>query len=75
METSVTSKFQVVIPKSVREKLNIKAGQKLIAYSIGDQVIFSPKKKWPEEYLQNLKGLWKKVNIRNFVKNERDSWQ
>lgn len=43
MTTVVLSpKYQVVIPKEVREKLNLKPGQKLQIISVGDRIEFVP---------------------------------
>lgn len=41
--TSVSSKYQVVIPKEVRERLDMKPGQKLIVYERGGIVHLIPK--------------------------------
>ncbi|HEX5036579.1 MAG TPA: AbrB/MazE/SpoVT family DNA-binding domain-containing protein, partial [bacterium] len=40
--TSVSSKFQVVIPKEVRERLSMKPGQKLIVYERGGIIHLIP---------------------------------
>jgi len=41
METvTLSKKFQVVIPKKVRERLNLKSGQKLVALEKGNSVEF-----------------------------------
>ncbi len=39
---TVSPKFQVVIPKDVREKLGIRAGQKVQAFAIGTRVELVP---------------------------------
>lgn len=79
LQSLVSSKYQIVIPKKIREKACIKSGQKLNVYLAGDQIILSPKKNWPEDYIGNedgkdLRGLWKKIDIRTFLDQERDSW-
>jgi len=38
--TKISSKGQVVIPKPIRESLNLREGDKLIAYARGDLIIF-----------------------------------
>lgn len=35
---TVSPKYQVVIPKDVREKLNIRPGQKVDAFAIGSRI-------------------------------------
>lgn len=41
--TSVSSKYQVVIPKEVRERVAMKPGQKLIVYERGGIIHLIPK--------------------------------
>lgn len=41
--TSVSTKYQVVIPKEVREKVQMKPGQKLIVYERGGVIHLIPK--------------------------------
>ena len=37
---TISPKFQVVIPKEIRQKLNLKPGQKLQAIQLGDRIEF-----------------------------------
>ena len=39
---TVSPKYQVVIPKEVRQKLNLKPGQRLQIIQIGDRLEFIP---------------------------------
>lgn len=41
---TVSSKYQVVIPKEIREKLNIKVGQKFQILRYGERIEFIPQK-------------------------------
>ena len=52
--TSVSPKFQVVIPKEVREKMHLKAGQKMIVYERGGIVHLIP-----DVPLKKLRGIFK----------------
>lgn len=61
----VSSKFQVVIPKEVREKLEIKAGQKLQLIQYLDRIEFIPQKN-----IKEMKGFLKGIDTR--VPRERD---
>jgi len=56
--TSVSSKFQVVIPKAVREKVGIKVGQKFAIYERGGVIHLIPKIS-----LKNLRGCLKDKGI------------
>jgi AbrB family looped-hinge helix DNA binding protein len=60
-----SSKFQAVIPGEVREKLEIKAGQKLQFIPYMDRIEFIPQKN-----IKEMKGFLKGVDTR--VPGERD---
>lgn len=53
-KTSVSPKYQVVIPKEVREKVSLKPGQKLIVYERGGVIHLIP-----DVPLKNLRGIFK----------------
>ena len=42
MTVTISPKFQVVIPKSIREKLNLSPGQKVQAIAYGDRIELIP---------------------------------
>jgi len=63
METvTVSPKFQVVIPKALRERMKLKPGQKLLVYEVNGRVFLEPARpiselfgiakgmKWREDY-------------------------
>lgn len=74
IQTLVSSKYQIVIPKKVRKQIPVKPGQRLNVYLAGDQIILSPKRNWPNDYLKDLRGLWRNIDIKTFVELERNSW-
>ncbi|GBC75002.1 hypothetical protein HRbin06_00311 [archaeon HR06] len=53
--TTVSKKGQVVIPKSLREKLGLKAKTKLLVYGEGDTIIMK------KLYLPDLKEEWERI--------------
>ena len=55
-KTTISSKFQVVIPKEVREKLRLTSGQKLQVLEKGGLISLVP-----EVLLKSLKGVAKGV--------------
>lgn len=73
--TRISDKYQVVIPKPVREKLRLKEGQTLHAYVVGQGVLLTPVKKWPEAYLGSQKDIWRNIDVRQFIEDERNAWQ
>ena len=54
---TVSPKFQVVIPKDVRQRLNLKPGQKLRILLVGDRIEFIPEKR-----LKEARGFLKGIN-------------
>jgi len=62
---TVSPKFQVVIPKAVRERLNIRPGQKLQILQFSDRIEFV--------LLQNIKSMKRFLKgIRTDVKRQKD---
>ncbi len=56
--TSVSTKYQVVIPREIREKIAVKPGQKLIIYERGGIIHLVP-----DIPLKKLKGLHKGLSL------------
>lgn len=61
MEVRVSSKYQVVIPKEIRARLNIHKGQKLEVFLKGDVVNLVP-----EKSLGELRGFLRGMDICNW---------
>ena len=60
METvTVSPKFQVVIPKEIREKLKLKPGQKLQIIEFGDRIEFIPIKD-----IKEARGFLKEIDTK-----------
>lgn len=80
MQTLVSTKYQVVIPKEARKKVGIKPGQKMDVNVSGSQVILSPSEtkkqlSWPEDYYKKLAGIWKSSEeIDRYLEEEDKSW-
>jgi len=72
-EVTVTRKYQVTIPKSVRKKLSVKIGDKLVVKSENNRIIMENPNHVsnPSDTLWNLFG--KSINI-DAVKLIEKSW-
>lgn len=66
--TTVSSRYQVVIPKEVREQLNIKPGQKLQVIVLGGVIHLVPVLS-----LDELRGIAKGIDTSN-IRDERDRY-
>ena len=73
-EVKVTRKYQVTIPESVRSKLGVKIGDKLVVKSEGKRIIMEAPKRIsnPSDVLWNLFG--KPVEI-DATKLVEESWR
>lgn len=71
---TVSSKFQVVIPKKTRDVLGIKAGDKLI-FDYRDGVVALLAR--PTDFVEFMRGLgcevWKGVDVAKYLKGERET--
>lgn len=73
-QTKVSSKYQIVIPKSVREKVGLTEGQSLHVYPLDQGILLTKEKRWPEDYLGSEKDFWAKIDVAKYLQAERDSW-
>lgn len=64
--TTISPKFQVVIPKDIREQLHLKSGQKMTVILKGGIVSFIP-----EKPLESFRGFLKGMNTEN-IRDEKD---
>lgn len=75
-KTTVSSKFQVVIPKEIREKAGLYEGQELQAHLVEDGgILLSKKMKWPDDYMSSLKDVWAGVDPVEYVRELRGQWE
>ena len=76
MTTKISSKYQVVIPKAVREEVKLREGQKLHVYSMGDSIVLSPR---PQSYTKKMLGLgeelWRGTDPLEYIRQERANWE
>ncbi|HSB06047.1 MAG TPA: AbrB/MazE/SpoVT family DNA-binding domain-containing protein [Thermodesulfobacteriota bacterium] len=73
---TLSSKNQIAIPKSARQKLAIGPGDQLILNVEKDSLILKPK---PRSYSKHLRGLhrtiWQGVDATDYVRKERQTWE
>jgi AbrB family looped-hinge helix DNA binding protein len=62
---TISSKYQVVIPRFVRERMGIKAGQKFQIIQYGDRIEFIPLKK-----ISRMRGFLKGID--SVVERKKD---
>ena len=75
LSVKVNAKNQITIPKSIREKLKIKAGDHILVDVQENIMIFFPKPASYTSYLQGLHSeIWKDVDTEKYLNDERDAW-
>ncbi len=64
--TTISPKYQVVIPKDVREKLHLRSGQKMTVVTKGGVVYLIP-----EKPVESFRGFLKGMDTRN-IREDKD---
>jgi AbrB family looped-hinge helix DNA binding protein len=75
MSTTVTlsSKYQIVIPREAREAMNLSAGDELLVLCKPDRVVILAK---PRNFAKRTAGLHGEIwqGAAAYLRDERDSW-
>ena len=72
----VSGKYQVVIPKSIREQIGLEKGDELIVGLQEKTIIMRVKPKSYSNYTLGLhKDIWKETEATEYVEKERSSWK
>jgi AbrB family looped-hinge helix DNA binding protein len=75
--STITSKYQVVIPKKVRQIAKIKAGDKVLVQALGDMVVIQSKdhkQSWADALLGLGKEVWQDIDPLTYTREERATW-
>jgi len=76
MMIKVSSKYQIVIPRDARERLNLKVGDKLIIKANNEKIIIYPQPKSYAKYSLGLgKEIWQGIDATEYVRKERQTWK
>ncbi|HLD21997.1 MAG TPA: AbrB/MazE/SpoVT family DNA-binding domain-containing protein [Patescibacteria group bacterium] len=79
--SSVTSKYQTVIPKNIRKELGIKINEELLWCVLTQNnkqpsIVVTPKPKNWAAYLSGLgKEVWKNVDTDQYLKQLKKEWR
>ncbi len=77
MQLTVGPKYQIVIPKEVRKKLNgLKPGSKVMVKKVGaDTIIIQTN---PRDWIERTRGIakeaWKGINTTKYLEDLRNEW-
>jgi AbrB family looped-hinge helix DNA binding protein len=69
---TLSSKFQIVIPRKAREAMGLSAGDELLVLSKPDRVVIVPK---PKKFAKHMAGLHRDVwqGAESYLQDERES--
>lgn len=72
----ISSKNQIVLPKAVREALDVHSGDTLLFLIVGNMVMLRPR---PASFADALAGLhkevWAGVDLDKWLDEEREVWE
>jgi AbrB family looped-hinge helix DNA binding protein len=72
----VGPKYQVVIPQGVRKKIDLHPQDEMLVEEINGIVVLIPKPKSFTELMIGLgKEIWKDIDVKEYLKKERESWK
>lgn len=70
---TLSSKYQIVIPREAREALSLSAGDELLVLCKSDRVVIVPK---PKKFAKHMAGLHREVwqGAEAYLQDERNAW-
>ncbi|HEY4695858.1 MAG TPA: AbrB/MazE/SpoVT family DNA-binding domain-containing protein [Candidatus Hydromicrobium sp.] len=71
----ISNKFQIAIPKKIRNIIGLSAGDTLIIDVDENRIILTPLTKKYTDYSHKLHSkVWINIDIDGYIKKERESW-
>jgi AbrB family looped-hinge helix DNA binding protein len=71
-EATLSSKYQIVIPREARHALGLKPGDKFLVVIRGNHLIVMPKAK---SFAKAPRGIARGVYPEGYLQKERESWE
>lgn len=68
-------RYQIVIPKLVREALHLKAGDRLEIKIVDGTVVMVPQSSQTAKLFGKHREVWAEENAIDYVRNQRASWR
>ena len=68
-------RYQIVVPKDVREALQLKPGDRLEVKVENGKVIMTPQVSHTSRLFGKHRQLWQNTDAVKYIRNERESWR
>jgi AbrB family looped-hinge helix DNA binding protein len=68
-------RYQIVVPKDVREALQLKPGDRLEVKVENGKVVMIPQASHTSRLFGKHRQLWQNTDAVEYVRNERESWR
>ena len=68
-------RYQIVVPKDVREALQLKPGDRLEIRAENGKVVMTPKSSHTSRLFGKHRQLWQNTDPVEYVRHERESWR
>jgi AbrB family looped-hinge helix DNA binding protein len=76
VKVKVGPKYQVVIPRSIRQKIPLVPKKEVLVEEVNGAIIILPQPKSFTEFMIGLgKDAWKGIDPKTYVKRERANWK
>lgn len=74
-KTKVGGRYQVVVPKEIREALNLKPGHYLEVKVVDGTVVMIPQASYTSRFFGKHREIWQQEEAVTYVRRERESWR
>ena len=76
MMLKLNARNQINIPRDIRNKLNIKQGDRLLVDVQDGVIVLIPQPKRDTDYLHGLHSeIWEDVDVEKYLNLEREAWR
>lgn len=73
--TKVGGRYQVVVPKEIREAINLKPGDYLEVKIVDGAVVMVPQTSYTSRLFGKHREVWQEEDAVAYVRRERESWR
>ncbi|MGB3208401.1 MAG: AbrB/MazE/SpoVT family DNA-binding domain-containing protein [Crinalium sp.] len=68
-------RYQIVVPKEVREALGLKPGDRMDVQIVDGKVVMVPQTSYTSRLFGKHRSLWQGEDAVDYIRSERESWR